>query len=977
MGTGIDLARLRARLAGLSGRAFWRSLEDVSQTAEFRAFVENELPGAASAAQAPDRRQFLRLMAASLALGGLTSCGDDDGRDHEVGYVREPTRGTPSGTLSYASSTLIDGFANGILVTTRDGRPIKVEGNPEHPWSRGGTDIFGQASVLGLYDPDRSQAARYLGRPADLDQFRGAMQAPFAGLRADSGRGLRLLTGPVTSPSLAAQIQALQGDFAEMRWHIHAPVARDAIYEGTDRAFGSRLETRFRFDRAEVIVALDGDFLDPGPQQVGMARDWVAARRASAVRGGLVELYAAASTPSLTSARADHAITAGPRAIAQMARDLLADVFGQPAAPPADDAASRWRAAAAAALARSRGRGVLLCGITQPPDVQELVHRANAALGNLGETVFYTPPALASAEPMAALVEAMLQGDVSTLVMLDTNPVYTTPGDLAFAGALRKVRLKIHAGLYADETAANSDWHVPLAHPLEAWGDARSLDGTVSLIQPTIAPLYGGLTASEVLATLTDPSPRRGLELLRAHWRGVDSYAEFESRWRQMLLSGFVPDTALSPEDVSLTPANAVAAAPAASEAQGGLDLLFRPDPTVWDGSVANNGWLQELPKPLTKVTWENVIAISPALAERERLAIGDLVTLTVDGRTAQGPVWVQPGQATDAVTVYLGYGRQTPEMLFSGLGYDAYSLRSAAAPWRTTGLVLHTTDQQVTLATTQDHQALDGEGFVRVLKVGKTETARDSSSGLPTFYGPRESDGRAWGMVIDLDSCIGCNACVVACQSENNSPVVGKEQVIAGREMHWLRIDRYYSGGLANPDTHFMPVPCMHCEQAPCEVACPVEATVHDHEGLNLMVYNRCVGTRACSGYCPYKVRRFNWYDYNASQSDSVQLRANPEVTVRARGVMEKCTYCVQRIAEARINADKDDRPIGDGEVQTACQGACPTRAIVFGDLADPHSAVAQWRGDPRNYTLLGELNTRPRTTYLAKLAPDGAQEG
>lgn len=899
----------------------------------------------------------------------------------------------PGASLRYASVTLLDGFANGVLVTTRNGRPIKIEGNPEHPWSRGGTDVFGQASVLGLYDPDRSQTVLRLGRASSWQAFRGAVTGPFAAMRASGAAGLRLLTGPVTSPLLLAQIEAMQAAYAGMRWHVHAPVGREAYYEGARRAFGAALETRWRFDQARVVVALDGDFLDGGPQQVGVSRDWVAARHAAAASGHLLTLHAAGPVPNLTLAKADHSVPASWAEVAGLAQGLLSDLSG-PGAPPGPRETSplgAWRARAAAALHSARGAGLVVAGSRQPAEVQEAVHRLNVALGNQDRTVFHTKPVLAPAEDLAPLVADMNRGNVQTLVMLDTNPAYDAPGDLGFAAALARVQLKVHAGLNAGETALRSDWHLPVQHPLEAWGDARSLDGTVGLMQPTVSPLYKGRSPSEIIALLTDGQEHEGQDLLRAHWQGGEADAAFAPRWEAMLAGGFVPGTAFPPVPVQLAAAAPSVSGPLPASppgppfaAPGGLDALFHPDPSVWDGSAADNAWLQELPRPLTKLVWANAVTVSPALAAREGLAAGDVVALTAGDRTVEGPVWILPGQADGTAGLTLGYGRTVPGRIAFGLGYDAYTMRSAAQPWRLAGAALRKTGRVQQLATTQDHGTMEGHALVRVQQVGAAPVGDDTAYTQPTLFpaqgggqeGGREGDGRAWGMVVDLDACIGCNACVIACQSENNIAVVGPEQVALGRQMHWLRVDRYYEGAPEAPQTRFQPVPCMHCEAAPCEVGCPVEATLHDSEGLNLMVYNRCVGTRACSGYCPYKVRRFNYLDYSAGAQPSVTLGRNPEVTVRARGVMEKCTYCVQRIAIARIAADKADGVIPDGAVQTACQGACPTRAITFGDLADPGSAVASARKDPRNYALLGDLNTRPRTTYLAALAPH-APEG
>ncbi|WP_298955189.1 TAT-variant-translocated molybdopterin oxidoreductase [uncultured Methylobacterium sp.] len=961
------LSVLRARLDSGDGPAFWRSLDAVADSAEFRAFLDGEFPAASRLAAGPDRRGFLKAMAASFAMAGLTACGAD-GRDQEVPYVRQPERVIPGAALAYASSSLVDGFANGILVTTRDGRPLKIEGNAEHPWSRGGTDAFGQAAVLGLYDPFRLQTPQHLGRPSSWQGFRAAMTGRFAALRAtEGGRGLHLLTGPVTSPSLAAQIAAMRRNFPAMRWHVDDPAGRAALYAGTRLAFGRPLETRWRLARARGIVSLDGDLLDPGPGQVGLSRDWIEARRAA---GGRWPLLHAGPVPGLTAAKADRAVPATSADLDRLARDLLAEIGGGTAAVTEGPLAA-WREAALAAL---RDGAVAVTGAGQGPALHALVHRLNAATRS--EAVFHTAPVpVLDPEPLAALAEAMARGEVATLVMLDCNPVYDAPGALDFTAGLARVGLKIHAGLYQDETAFHCDWNLPLAHPLESWGDARSLDGTATLIQPTVAPLYDGRSVAEILAILADAPVKDGRGLLEAQWRrdGEDD-AAFRARFDEVLRAGFVADTAFAPEPVPEPAAPAVASDPTGK----GLELVVRPDPTIRDGRFAHLAWLQELPKPLTKLVWGNAVTIAPALAAREGIAQGDVVAVTAGGRRIEGPAWILPGQADGTVGVSLGYGRRLPEQLPDGLGYDAAPLLGAAGP----AALARTGRRDATLATTQNHGTMEGHAFVRVQAPGARQPEAATPASLyppaPTSPEGRFRDERAWGMVIDLDACIGCNACVTACQSENNIPVVGREEAALGRWLHWLRIDRYYEGGLDAPATHFMPVPCMHCEQAPCEVGCPVEATVHDREGLNLMVYNRCVGTRACSSYCPYKVRRFNYLDYAGDTAPVQQQQRNPEVTVRARGVMEKCTYCVQRIAAARIDSTKADHaPIPDGAVETACQGACPTRAITFGDLRDEGSRVAAAARDPRNYGLLAELNTRPRTTYLARLRPEEGGRG
>ena len=993
-GAALDLAAVRATLDNQSGPAFWKSLDAVADSAAFRRFVAREYPAAAHLAEGPDRRTFFKLMAASFALTGLAACDSgDDGRAVEIPYVRQPERIEPGKPLVYASAALVDGFANGILVTTIDGRPIKIEGNPQHPWSRGGTDIFGQASVLNLYDPARSQAVRYLDRVSDWDTFQNRLLGPVAARRADGGKGLRLLTGPLTSPSTIALLQGLLKGLPQAKWHMMSKFGAPLPETASAAAFGLRVDTRLHFEKARVVVAFDGDFLDHGPAQVGMSRRFYDARQAAAAAGHLLTLHAAASTPSLTSAKADYHLAADPEEIAGLV-DRLAEAVSSPS--PASDSKTRpsksgrdkmaeWLVRTAEALVAAKGASIVTAGATQSPAVLEAVHRLNATLGNVGSTVSYAAPVLPETGTFDSLVSDMASGAVSTLMMFDCDPVYEAPAAYGFAGALGKIGLKIHVGAYVDETAIRCDWHLPLAHPLESWGDARAIDGTTSLIQPTIRTLYEGRTIAEILSLLFEEQARDGLTIVKSYWQGKADPAAFEPKWRQALTDGFWPQSASPDQTVSLQPPMAKSRGPLDIRPDH-INVLFRPDATIRDGSHAANGWLQELPKPLTKIVWDNVIAISPALAERMKIAGGDLVAVAAgDGAKIEGSAWILPGQAERSVTLTLGYGRSSPDMIFDGLGYNANLLRSRESPWLIAGATLTKTGRKAQVATTQDHNTLEGHDFIRVKQVG--DVTPFVSGPRRSLYGPTPTPGadgadvsqetRAWGMVIDTDSCIGCGACEIACQSENNIAIVGKEQVALGRHMHWLRIDRYYSSakapgqGLDDPDTHFQPVPCMHCELAPCEVGCPVEATLHDSEGLNLMVYNRCVGTRACSGYCPYKVRRFNYLDYTAGESPSVQARNNPDVTVRARGVMEKCTYCIQRIAEARIESDKSGQPIADGGVTTACQGACPTRAITFGNLADESADVVTKRRDPRNYDLLGELNVRPRTTYLAERAP------
>jgi Fe-S-cluster-containing dehydrogenase component len=642
-------------------------------------------------------------------------------------------------------------------------------------------------------------------------------------------------------------------------------------------------------------------------------------------------------------------------------------------------------------LQAHRGASLVIAGEHQPRRVHDIVRAINDALGNTGTTVAYvTPPPPAGVRSLRELNDAMKAGHVEALFIAGANPVYDAPIDLGFPDNLQKVPLRIHLGPYQDETAAVSHWHIPAAHFLESWGDARAYDGTMSIIQPLIAPLYEGRTAHELLASLTDAPDRSPYQIVRQFWATQRPAGGFEEFWERSVHDGFVSNAvtaatptgaaakpATTPAQVS-PPAQAPASAPPQAPAQSGhLEIVFRPDPSVWDGRFANNGWLQELAKPVSKITWGNAAYISPATAERLKLEHSDMVELEYRGRKVRAPLWVTPGQAADSVTVFLGYGRKRSGRASNDLGYSAYALRTWDHPHFDNGLEVRRLGDKHAFNSTQTHHSMEGRDIVRSAtnaeflknhRVMQNEEKEKDQYDL-SIYPSWKYEGYKWGMAIDMNACIGCSACITACQSENNIPVVGGDQVRRGREMQWLRVDRYHEGKLDNPTVFFQPVPCMHCEQAPCEPVCPVAATVHSAEGLNQMIYNRCVGTRYCSNNCPYKVRRFNFYLYADWETPTLAAVRNPDVTTRSRGVMEKCTYCVQRIEQAKIDAEKENRRVRDGEVVTACQGACPTDAIIFGDINDKNSRVFKLKQSPLNYSLLADLGTQPRTTYLGKL--------
>ena len=977
----IDLAAIRRRLAEERGRQFWRSLEELADTPALHALLEEESPRhAATLLETVDRRQFLKLMSASLALAGLGACTRQP-TEKIVPYVKPPEEIVPGLPLFFATAMPFGGYATGLVVESHMGRPTKIEGNPDHPASLGATDAFAQASILGLYDPERSQVITSAGEIRPWSALVEALRAALEQQDAKKGAGLRLLTETVTSPTLAQQIRDLLAAYPEARWHQWEPTARDSALNGARLALDASVDVQYRFDRADVILALDADFLARGPGHLAYVRAFSAKRRVGEGRKEMNRLYVAESTPAITGAKADHRLVLKAGEIEDLAWAVAAAVTKRVKAPEGLAAHARWIEAVVRDLGQHRGASIVIAGDEQPPVVHALAHAVNQALGNVGKTVLYTDPVAAEPVDQAAslreLVAAMDAGKVEVLLILGANPAHAAPPDLRFGERLAKVPLRIHHGLYEDETALLCQWHVPEAHYLESWSDARAYDGSVSIIQPLIAPLYEGCkTAHEVLAACLGRSSKPSYDVVRDYWKAKQpGGGDFEAFWRRALHDGIVAGTALPPREAALTDGWAERAARARSARKGdGLEIVFRPDPTIHDGRFANNGWLQELPKPVTKLTWDNVAQLSPATAERLGLENGDVVELRSAERVVRAPAWVVPGQADDSVTVHLGYGRKRAGQVGNEIGFDANLLRTAAVPWIGQGLEIRKTGERFRLACTQDHFSMEGRNLIRTGTLEEFRTHPEFVHEMghdphDSLYAPWPYEGYAWGMAIDLNACTGCNACVIACQAENNIAVVGKDQVARGREMQWIRLDRYFAGDPAAPTLHYQPVACVHCEKAPCEVVCPVNATVHSGEGLNSMVYNRCVGTKYCSNNCPYKVRRFNFFLYSDWATETFKLQRNPDVTVRARGVMEKCSYCLQRINAGRIKTEKEGRRIQDGEVVTACQQACPAEAIVFGDINDPKSRVAQLRADPRSYGLLAELNVRPRTRYLAEL--------
>ena len=980
----LNLASVRLEIeeAAKTGPEYWRSLEELAGSPDFQEALHREFPkGASEWVDSVSRRGFLKVMGASMALAGMTGCTRLP-LEPIVPYVRQPENVIPGRPMFYATAMTLGGYASPLLVESHLGRPTKIEGNDQHPASMGGTDIFAQASILGMYDPDRSQSVMSMGDQRSWKSFLSAIRGPLSAQKALQGAGIRILTPTISSPTLADQLRNFLKIYPQAKWHVYEPVNRDNVLEGAKMAFGQPVETRYDFSKADVIVSLDADFLSAGfPGNTRYIRDFANRRDPD---GKMNRLYVVESTPTITGAKADHRWPGRALQFEWTAEDLLhwvtaslnnREVHHGPNTlqPIADD------------LIAHRGAAAVVAGDHKSPFLHRLTHEINAVLGNIGKTVFYTDPVDANpvnqTESIKELVADIRAGKVDLLIILGGNPAYDAPADLNFADALKNsnVPLRVHHGLYQNETAELCQWHVNQAHELEAWGDARAYDGTVSIIQPLIAPLYGGKSALEFVALLSGQADATGYDLVRAYWQKQHSGQDFEQFWRKSLHDGWIEGTTFGPK--SMQPREREFISGVREGDPNIIELNFRRDPTIHDGQFSNNGWLQELPKPMTKLTWDNAVLIGPKMAERLGIKTEDVVELDLNGKKVTGPVWIQAGHPDNSVTVTLGYGRTRAGRVGTAQGFNAYSLRTSAAPWIATGLQIRKTGETYKLASTQGMQSMETpDGAKRPLV---RETSLEEYRKEPNFAKEEEpapgltlypdydykKEAYAWGMTIDLNKCVGCNNCIVACQSENNIAVVGKEQTVLGRHMHWIRVDAYYQGDRDNPKAFFQPVPCMQCENAPCEVVCPVGATNHSSEGLNDMVYNRCVGTRYCSNNCPYKVRRFNFLLFQDWETPQLKMMRNPDVSVRSRGVMEKCTYCVQRINERRIDAEREDRKINDTELETACQQSCPAEAIVFGNINDPNSRVSKLKAESRNYSLLGEVNTRPRTTYLAEV--------
>jgi len=1039
--------------AGSPDAGYWRSLEQLHGAAD-PYLADDALPEHVEPLDEPSRRRFLELMGAAVAMAGAAGCS----KQHR--HVVPAVQGVPNRTLGqtqpYATTMELSGVGYGVLAQNYEGRPIRIDGNPRHPMSLGATSPWIVASVLDLYDPDRSKVV--INKPNSKtassrktwnDFFKGRRNTPSESKRiydtalSNQGEGFRVLAGYQSSPTLLAQRDQLLKALPKAKWVTYEPVSRDNERLGTKLAFGQPYRVHYDLSKAEVIVDLDCDLLRMHPAYIQYTRQFSANRKPEATLNDKAmynRLYCVESQLSTTGGTADHRLALRSSEISAFVATLTAHVqkvLGTAgAAEPkgmGHEKADKYAAAMARDLVRVKGKGVVAVGFRQPPEVHAAVHRLNHLLGNLNTTVLCYPApegdVPASRQAIVELAQEMAAGKVNTLLILGGNPAYNAPSDAKFTEALAKVPTSLHVGLYYDETAQQCTWHFPQAHYLESWGDARGWDGTVSIVQPTIEPLYRGKSAIEVLGLFMGGNsaltggPDDSYKLVTATFKTLIPQNS-QARWEESLREGVVHGTAWKATTVQPAAnaawseiehallATSLIAGPI--RAEGGvrgprpLEAVFVPDTKVYDGRFTNNPWLQELPDFITKVTWDNAVILSKRTTERLGFKHGQVVNVKLNGATVKAAVYVQPGQADDSATLNLGYGRKAAGVIGGSavgmtptVGFNFYPLRTSSAGDFVTGLSLEGVNDHYEFANTQWHHQIETTGMQEREKRAQTLIRSDTLAGylkepdgvnkrvhslprIKLYQNPLDTTGTGeepeyrWGMAIDLSTCTGCNACVIACQSENNIPVVGKDQVIRNREMHWLRIDRYFQG----PEDHledvavvYQPMMCVHCENAPCEQVCPVGATQHSAEGINEMVYNRCIGTRYCLNNCPYKVRRFNFFNYikqyDSEKNEVIKMVFNPDVTVRGRGVMEKCTYCIQRIREARIRA-KNSGPQGriqEGEVRTACQEACPAGAIHFGNLNDKKSNVSKLTSSQRGYKLLDDQNTQPRTTFLGRI--------
>ena len=1004
---------------------YFKGLEHYEAPEILEPWKEDEFPHRKSLLEI-DRRGLLKMLGGAAVLAGLSGCRYQAARKI-VPYVQQPEDAVAGTHRIYATSAVRCGFAIGLLADQFDGRPIRVDGHPDHPATLGSLDSRTTAEILNLYDPDRLKAPAFRGVPSTWSE---ALKSIREGLeRSQTGAGVAILSENVCSPTLGRMADKFLAQYPGATWHVYNPVNGDNEREGSILAYGQNLHTLYDFTKADVLVSIDADAMHEGPMAVRYSRD-ISSRRIPGDKP-MSRIYAFESHPSTLGVMADHRERVKPSEMLALVL-TIAVRLGVPGANSASLPASVSQKVVDGLikdLQASRGRSVFVCGEHLPAAVHAAIHAVNEFIGAMGSTV-KTAPATSHfqvnhMQSLKSLVDSINSGKVQTLLILGGNPAYDAPADIEFGAALAKVPLSAHLSTHLTETGKASHWALPHSHFLESWGDGVSYDGTRSICQPLIAPMYDSRSPIELIDALTG-GDQNGMARVQETHKGQN--------WNELLSKGAYGAESAPSLPVSVTPG---LLSSLSAPQSNGLELVVKPDPMIYDGRFANNNWLHETPKPITNLTWDNALLVSKATADKlgvrapydKKSFVGtpyygkaDMVTVTVGDKSLDVPVWVNLGQADDVLVLHLGYGRTAGGEFAAqgseaaGGGFNANLLRTSDAPTWVGNVKAVKSGKEYVLANTQHHNTIDAtlvdsnrdilqEVSLADLSAEHDEHHDDHKKDYNEFgkgydislypgldYKDDPKDNYQWAMTIDLALCNGCNACVTACQAENNIPTVGKDQVQKGREMHWMRVDRYYQGSFNvgadksgmkldtdNPPIRVQPVTCMHCEQAPCEPVCPVAATTHSTEGLNQMVYNRCVGTRYCSNNCPYKVRRFNFFHYSqrADQIPVLKLIQNPEVTVRFRGVMEKCTYCVQRINKARITAKNEDREIKDGEVKTACQVACPSGAIQFGDMRKPENAVSKMRADKRQYLMLKDLNTRPRTTYLQRINNPSSEVG
>ena len=1018
-----------------TGRAYWRSLGEYARTPDFEEWLHREFPkGAAEWENDPlSRRTFLRLMGASLALAGLSLSGCRRPEAHLVPFTQSPEWVVSGKKMSFATAQPRRRGSLPLLATTFDGRPVKMEGNPLHPVSQGATDNHAQASLLDLYDPARRRFRTRGNQKATPEEWSAEIKRIREEASKSAGSSLAILAEETLSPSRERLRAELLRQFPQATWAVYDPLNSGRDLAASALAFGPGTDFRPQLSAASTILSLDCDFLGSDEGDLPDTRGFASGRRARKPGDKMNRLYVAEPKFSLTGTMADHRLRLRASATGALLLELARQIRSiQPSAelntllqqapdlPLPKDVDSAWIRECAADLVAHGKTSLILVGRRQSVTIQAIALALNASLGAVGTTLLVTPQLSSPAISLSALADKIRRGSIRTLVLLGGDPVYNAPADLDWASLQASIPSTLHLSPFFNATSARTTWFIPGTHYLEAWGDTLAVDGSYLSIQPTIQPLWGGESQLEFLTALTDQPKAVGPSVIRETLASRTKLTgdKLEQAWQDFVREGFVPTSIVG----SSRSINTSAIAPLLSSIDptptgdtAALEAVFAHSGAVDDGRYGNNGWMQEWPDPMTKLTWDNAILISKETADSLGLKnelnkgtlIADVVLATLAGRTVEAPILIAPGHVNFAVTLPVGYGQENLGPVAKGSGFDAYRLRSSTEDYLTQGLTLKRTGRTRELAVTQEHQVMEGRDLVREATVKEFEEKPDwvKKVGMDahnppnqSFYkNPKLTGDHQWAMVIDLSTCTGCNACVTACTAENNIPIVGKDQVIKGREMHWIRVDRYYTGEPEEPESVSQPVACMQCENAPCETVCPVNATVHNEEGLNVMAYNRCIGTRYCANNCPYKVRRFNFFDYNQRSLDklylgplapkgteeTIKLQKNPNVTVRMRGVMEKCTFCVQRIEEAKIGArvrarDSADLKIPSGTLQTACQQACPADAIVFGDLKNEKDEVGKLRALPQNYSLLDYLNVGPRLTYLGRIRnPNPAMPG